>query len=181
MPEYKLSNHDRRVRIEPSAMAWVRNNYHGTFECAEEMALRHKAQQPLPDGIVVTLLSAECETVSDKGRGGDAQERDPETPAKPADSAPTSEWPKWTSHTYKGEVTEIHCWDSEVARRYFNGPTKHVGLLTGTPYSATPKLAYRKPITPTEAAKWLRANGHEKVADEIDGTLPPHLREGVEP
>lgn len=109
-----------------------------------------------------------CVTQSDLSGGracnpeprGTAEEK---TPA-PVTAPQASEWPKWG----RGRC-EIYRFESEDSGAYYaEGGNKGRCEFQRT-WTARVIQHGKGEITEAEALSWLRANGHAKVADEIDG------------
>lgn len=81
------------------------------------------------------------------------------------------EWPKYIAN--KSSMAIIHS-AGKVTTHYANGKITHgyAGAVRAWLYAVAHQERGCKPITPTEAAQWLRANGHAAEADKIEPRHP---------
>lgn len=85
---------------------------------------------------------------------------------------PASEWPKWVS-TGVGLMRKNS--NTPLDGVYF-GLDEYSQAASDYRWWDNPTFIGAHEITEAEAAKWLRAKGHTKVADELERKLPPDTR-----
>lgn len=178
--QFQIDNYT--VTFSAEAKVYTREHVGTHYETAVESIAKHKARQkPHHPGIVVAERVAECVTKSDRGGKPHAQAAAPadadrpEAPKasvapsdakpdrSPAPVPPADEWPRYvlTAQLTRYDSRTHGCWWDE-------GRTGCPTTALAFDIDSRLKLSGAREITPTEAAAWLRANGHAAEADKVE-------------